>query len=69
MNCNSCGKPIFFAKTINGKNTPIDAGQCADGNMVVREGIALVAEASPGEARYRSHYATCPNASKHRKAK
>lgn len=78
--CSSCDAPVIWALTTNGKKIPIDFEPALDGNIVLRRRtdgalIALV----PGPAtvgledfhdeRRKSHFATCPNAKRHRKAK
>jgi hypothetical protein len=47
---------------------PLDADPVPDGNVIVVMGVAYVVERppGPGEVRYRSHFATCPNADHHR---
>jgi len=76
--CKSCGAPILWAKTEQGHKIPIDEGPTLDGNIAIqptddRKGwLAFVAgplEAVPGSSsiRRKSHFATCPNAAKHRR--
>ena len=52
---------------------PLDAEPVAGGNVVIRDGIAVVIKKDdvPGadEKRYRSHFATCVNHAQHRKGK
>jgi hypothetical protein len=56
---------------------PLDEMPVADGNVVVRKTIdgqvAVVLgrteEPDPLEARFKSHFATCPNAERHRRAR
>lgn len=63
--CRSCGAPIIFAATEQGKTMPVDA---APQKRVLLEPAA---EGLPPIARvvdtYVSHFATCPNAAQHRK--
>lgn len=75
--CRSCKAPIVWAVTEKtGKAIPVDAEATPDGNIVLTAGagspVAHVLTADDGpvdpEARFRSHFATCPNASTHRKA-
>lgn len=72
--CTSCGALIIWAVTKNGKPMPVDAVSAPTGN------IALVPDPDPREpptaqylktpgVRYLSHFATCPNAAEHRKAR
>ncbi len=59
--CKSCGAPIYWVFTTLGRKMPID-----------REKRRMVVQGPNGwEVRvaYRSHFATCPNADEHRKAK
>ena len=73
--CNSCGAPIFWAKTIKGRPIPLDEQPSPRGNVVVsEEGTALVyrdpsaiAPRYADSPKYLSHFATCPNAEEHRK--
>jgi hypothetical protein len=70
--CKTCGKEIVWAKTITGKSIPLDAEPDPGGNIVLMDwGLALVVKPSehPGRPRYLSHFVTCPDAGKHRKAK
>ena len=71
-NCRSCGAKIVWAITENGKRAPFDAEP-----IDMRGTFALVPFADPerleaqsasGDRRYRSHFATCPNAAEHRKS-
>lgn len=77
--CASCGAPIKWAVTANGKRIPLDPEPHLDGRVRLihlsngREARVLtdpdLAEARhAGEALYQTHFATCPNADKHRKA-
>jgi hypothetical protein len=71
--CRSCDAPIIWATTPTGKAMPIDAEPVEGGNVVIFDGpegpLAVVTHASqaPDKARYRAHFASCPNASQHRK--
>jgi hypothetical protein len=65
--CRSCGAQIFWVKTSNGKNAPIDAEPVPDGNIIVDEHGhgAVIPKAMPIEPdikRYKNHFATCPDA-------
>jgi hypothetical protein len=71
--CFGCGANIFFASTTNGKSIPIDELPCEDGNLVIQkldgEAFATMAKLMPNaRVRYKSHFATCPNAANFRKA-
>jgi hypothetical protein len=74
--CRSCGAPIIWAKTQGGKNIPLDAEPGMNGNILLSNGIAIYCDPidpdfydglSGENQRYVSHFATCPNAEKHRK--
>jgi hypothetical protein len=72
-NCKSCDARITWVVTTKGNSIPIDVDPAADGNIVLRDGIAVVLSAkaaaqAPERTRYKAHFATCPNAAQHRKA-
>lgn len=77
--CSSCGAPIIWAKTALQKSMPINAKPDASGNIVLAEvetglqAFVLSADAldalDESEPRYRSHFATCPSAARHRRAR
>lgn len=71
--CRSCGAPVRWVETERGKPMPIDVDPVANGNIVVRLSdvrrgeVAVVigpleALSLTTEARYVSHFATCPQA-------
>jgi len=64
--CRSCGAPIEWAITVNGRRIPLDLGEHEGGNLEVRAGVAYNLLPPPPRAR-RAHFATCPNADRHRK--
>lgn len=70
-NCRSCGRPVVWKLTESGKRMPIDPAPVDDGNVVKLDDDrvhVLHADESPGDAdTYVSHFATCPNATAHRK--
>lgn len=69
--CRSCGAPIIWAITENGKRMPLDAEPAERPTGVFRlepSGDDLIAR-RPIEQVYISHFATCPNADQHRKPK
>lgn len=74
-NCRSCKAPILWCRTTLGNLMPVDAEPVADGNIVLKDGTAhTLSKADLFEPmvdgpRYRSHYATCPDAQKYRKKK
>lgn len=61
--CKSCGAPILWVRTEAGASMPL--------NLPAQPRIVLVP--STGAARvmdtYASHFASCPNATEHRKKK
>lgn len=72
--CKSCGAPVIWAKTAAGRLAPYDAAASRD----VPKGYRIVAGVSeyvkdntgtmfPLEPLHTSHFATCPNAARHRK--
>jgi hypothetical protein len=70
--CRSCGASIIWAKTANGGLMPVDVTSVEGGNVDldrVRTGFAraTVVASDAGVFRYVSHFATCPDAAKHRK--
>jgi hypothetical protein len=71
--CSSCHASILWVKTAaTGKAMPVDAAPSPEGNLILRDGIAYheskIPEAERPIERYVSHFATCPNGPKHRKA-
>lgn len=69
--CKSCGAAIRWYSTPRGTKIPIDADPASDGNLVILAGVVQNAHADlfngiPAGPRYISHFATCPNARKHR---
>lgn len=58
--CKSCGAPIVWVKSANGKVMPLD-GKPEKRVIVTDEGIGCVVDT------YTSHFSTCPNAAEHRK--
>jgi hypothetical protein len=72
--CASCKAEILWAWS-GKKRIPIDPELVPDGNVeLTPEGDELIAKVwgtahvwPEGEARYRSHFATCPHADRHRR--
>jgi len=61
-NCNSCGRPIHWGKTENGKRVPLD--------MKPKNVYVLINPEKEIYAVYRgfeTHFVTCPNAAQHRR--
>lgn len=80
--CGSCNAPMLWAKTIQGRPIPIDASDqggylapevVPDGNLTLERGsfpdTAVVRYVQPGEGRYRTHFATCPDGPSHRRGR
>ena len=77
--CRSCGKRIRFIRMKSGKSMPVDDAilnykvDPKGKERIVTPGgdvVACVTGVSAGEATgfgYISHFATCPNANRHRK--
>jgi hypothetical protein len=77
--CRSCGAPILWAETITGRRMPLDYEPSDKGNIILglrreRPPLALVQVEitrarllSAGELLYTSHFASCPQASTHRR--
>lgn len=78
--CSSCGARIRWAKTSAGKRMPLDAEPSGSGNVLLGwiggEEVAIVLGNDRADERaaaqidgraYLSHFATCPNASAHRR--
>jgi hypothetical protein len=70
--CRSCNAPVLWVATATGKQMPIDAIPVPDGNIILdTDRIAHVlpdaAQPPPDVLRYVSHFATCPNATQHRR--
>jgi hypothetical protein len=69
--CRSCGAPILWAETTNGKLMPLDAEPTGKGLVIERSGISKANADAVVFSRdvYVSHFATCPNAAQHRKTR
>lgn len=69
MKCSSCGADIVWKITEGGKKMPIDSTPAPDGNLVfIGLGAHPVPEKWTGE-RYKSHFATCPDAKNFRRSR
>lgn len=70
--CRSCGELIFWASTDQGK-MPVDDEPDPAGNLLLTPGlypkVTVVSQGgrAPGTALYRSHFASCSEAQRHRK--
>ena len=73
--CRSCGAEIIWIHSASGNLMPLDAVPVEDGNMCIVDGKAhsissdLFEPMLPQGPRYKSHFATCPQAQKWRKKK
>ena len=68
--CKSCGAPIIWVRTENGKMMPLDANPDTEGTIGIVDGVAhfIASELRFVNSKfYHSHFSTCPNAAKHRK--
>jgi len=77
--CRSCSAEVIWVLTERGKRMPLDAepykGDDPRGLFVLRgrdelvpTAVAVPPDAFPDEPFYRSHFATCPNAARHRRS-
>jgi hypothetical protein len=65
--CRSCGALIAWRSTLSGRRIPVDPEPVEGGNIHVLANGRIVVEGSDtqvwsGAPRYRSHFATCPQA-------
>lgn len=69
--CRSCHAEILWCATVTGKRIPINAKPVQGGNIRLDgECDCIVAViVAPGAGTHTSHFATCPHAGLHRKAK
>jgi len=76
--CKSCHARIWWAVTIAGRSTPMDADPHHEGEWVIdgetENGAPKVRPHAPlldppSLERFQPHWATCPNADQHRKTK
>jgi len=76
--CRSCKAPIIWVKTEKGLRMPVDPEPVSNGNLLLRQRlyhiplalyISKANKPSPEEKRYVSHFATCPEAEKHRRVR
>ena len=76
--CRSCGAPIRWVLTDKGRRMPLDPDPHPDGNIMPvtvtvggafpREETRAFVTTAPDGPAWRSHFATCPHAARHRKA-
>lgn len=70
--CSSCKAPIEWAWTDQGKRIPLDVGEVSGGNLQPFETYGakiIVRVVGPLQGTRRSHFATCPDATEHRKSR
>lgn len=74
--CRSCGAEVSWTRTAaTGKAIPLDPHPVADGNVIVdvaTNRATVLAAGTPmpvGVPRFISHFATCPHADSHRRAR
>jgi len=76
--CRSCRARIVWAITERGKRMPLDEQPSAEGTFVVRpvygDGVVVLRaisapEAGTDEPKHTSHFATCPQADRWRRAR
>ena len=66
--CRSCGEEIVWTRTTAGKTAPMQRAD--DGTWVIEDGVSRLATPDDeGMHRYKSHFATCPQASSWRRKK
>ncbi len=73
--CRSCNVAVLWVILASGRRMPLDATPCPGkgnvrllpGGAEVLSGDALTEASDAQEELYLSHFATCPNANKHRK--
>lgn len=78
--CTTCGKLVVWAYTTSGKRMPVDPEPVNGGNVVLVTGnqqpeaqvlgaAEVARRAGLGLRCHTSHFATCPQAAQHRRAK
>lgn len=72
--CRSCGATIRWERTVNDKPIPLDPEPVEDGNLAIRDDGKVYSVGKPSEGalalpipKYKTHFATCPNAAEHRR--
>lgn len=70
--CSTCAARIIWCRTITGKRMPVDVDPVPDGNLLLTDELLPTAQsvgrvaAKPGQLLYKSHFASCRQAAKHR---
>lgn len=67
--CASCRAPIRWFTTPTGNQIPIDESPVLGGNVEMEDGIVTIVKPEPEVLRHITHFATCPNAARHRRKK
>lgn len=79
--CSSCGAAIIWCVAPSGRRMPVDAEPTDGGNLEVTEVTSepnkppeprclnVSSADRTGKALHKSHFATCPQSSQHRKGK
>lgn len=69
-NCSSCKRSVFWVVMAkSGKRMPVDIAPAANGTIVIgADGMGYI-DRNAGRAKFVSHFASCPNAAKHRRGK
>jgi hypothetical protein len=72
--CKSCRRPVIWAVTESGKRMPVDYNEHEGGNVFLYPNRKVVIGKQTDETpmyatRHFSHFATCPNAGKHRRTR
>lgn len=68
--CRGCGADVLWSMTENGKAIPLNPEPVLNGNLVLEccNALARRVKPSPGVKAYQSHFVTCPDAGKFRRA-
>jgi hypothetical protein len=74
--CRGCGAAMVWCSSTKGGTVPLDPRPVSDGNLVFEPGAEMPTVrylrrgdiVPAGTARYRSHFATCPEAQQFRRA-
>jgi hypothetical protein len=72
--CQSCGARLRWVVTTSGSLMPLDAEPAPDGNIAIEplerfRMVPLAERAASTVPLFKSHFATCPNATMHRAKK
>lgn len=76
--CRSCGAPVIWAHTETGSRMPVDPERVQGGNVMLIADVTddgrmtpnqIAKVVKPGDGVYVSHFATCPDASQHRRSR